>query len=421
MRFIYADPGLVGEAGHHANSCREITTALRARGHKVTILAHDVIAPALAAELGAQPYFKAFTYGRPNNDPVVGWLLSFYASADSLAADLRALGPLGPETFMYFNSIQPAQLMGLRAYLMSTPPAQRPTICAEFGQEPGIDFSEAEPNKIVVRDPRLDPRATLYRLTACALASKKLPQLHLCTFDRDSSQLYRLLMELPVSTLPVPRFTCAKIRRRAAKRPITVGILGHQRAEKGYALVPAIIRQLLSMRADVHVLIHCADPRMVPAEHEQVRALAADEPRVTIDERTAGPALWGALLNQCDLILCPYDPRIFRAGYSAVTCEAVAHGIPLVVPARTTLSRTILEFGGGGLGFAEQTPECIAATVAEAVAQIDELAERAMGAAQKWRQTMGAGAMVDAMLAQLGFDASKAPDTADMREPASVD
>jgi hypothetical protein len=59
------------------------------------------------------------------------------------------------------------------------------------------------------------------------------------------------------------------------------------------------------------------------------------------------------------------------------------------------------EFGGAGVAFETQNPEDIVRAVGEAVDRADDLAERAMGAAQQWRTTMGAGAMVDAVLAHL--------------------
>jgi hypothetical protein len=400
MKILYADTGLLSEAGHHANSCRAITAALRARGHQVQVLASVLIHPDLAEDLSARRHFRHMTYNWTNGDPLAGWLFSFFNGAQSLTQDLLKLGPFGPDHLIYMNSIMPAQLFGVRNFLAALPPGQRPIVVAEFGTEPGLDYvMEDGVGRYVGRDPRVDPRAALYRFAARATHASALEELHLVTFDPTSTDLYRLVLELPVETLPVPRTTRVRARRRGGARPITVGVLGHQRRDKGYALVPEIVRLLLARRDDIRFLIHCAEPRMVAAEQEHMRAIAAGEPRVMLDERPAGPELWESLLEQTDLVLCPYDPKVFRVGYSAVASEAIARAIPLVVPAQTTLARIVGEFGGPGVAFGEHSAASVAEAVDEAVDQFECLADRALAAAMQWRATMGADAMVEAMLA----------------------
>ncbi len=402
MQVIYADTGLCSEAGHHANSCRDITAALRVRGHKVVVLSYIGIDQDLAADLDARPHFHVSTYRRTDGDPIAGWMFHFFSGASALDKELKQLGPLGPETLIYMNSIQPTQLMGLRIYLAGLPKGRRPIVFAEFGQEPGVDYTEVSGvGPLVARDPRHDPRATLYRFAGHAVRAAKLPELHLCTFDRDSSSLFSQVLEVPVQTLPVPRFTNAPARRRGRQGPVTVGVLGHQRPEKGYHLVPAIVQQMLRQRSDVRFLIHCSDPTRVGVMQADLHGMAQHDGRIELDERVAGPELWQSLLDRSDLILCPYDPKTFRAGYSAVTSEAIANAIPVVVPDKTTLSRVVEEFGGPGLAFREQTAPVIAACVNQALEQFEDLAERALMAAAQWRKTMGAGAMVDAMMADV--------------------
>jgi hypothetical protein len=405
LRVLYVDPGLVSDSNHHANNCRAISAALRARGHTVEIVAHRLIGPGLREELGARPHFRLLPYQRIPSDQVNNWHGVFLSGARIYAEDVLRLGPFDSEMSLYANSIQPAQLMGLCGVLRAIAPDQRPQVFAEFGTEPGLDYiDKPSGGHFVARDPCVDPRATTYRYAGVQIRQAALGQLHLSTFDRSSSELYARLLGLPVRTLPVPRFTNANVHRRGATRPLTIGILGHQRRDKRYNLVPDIVTLLLRLRADIRFLVHCADPDLVPIEQQQMRALAAAQPRVTLDERAAGADDWAALLAQCDLILCPYDPAVFRAGYSAITCEALANAIPLVVPACTTLSRMLNEFGNPGIAFkenatAEQTVASIVLAVHDAVEQFDKLADRAMEAAAKWRTTMGADAMVEALLA----------------------
>jgi hypothetical protein len=402
MHVIYADPGLVSEVGHHANSCRVITAALRERGHAVTVAGAQGLQPELAEELGARPHFRLNTYWLNDGDAVAGWLSAFFTSANATAEDFARLGPFGHDTLLFVNSVMPAQLMAIRSFLMGLPDAQRPHVFAELGTGPGLDFIEdAAGSRFVPRDTRVDARATLYRFVGQQLATRPLEPLTIVTFDRSSSELYSALLLQTVRTLPVPRSTTAPLRNRGGARPLTIGVLGHQRGEKGYQFVPAIVQLMLRLRDDVVFLVHNAAPDYMSAVQQEMRVLAAADRRIMLDERPAGPEHWQANLDRCDLILCPYLPAQFRAAYSAVACEAISNAIPLVVPANTSMSRLVAEFGGTGTEFSDASPGGITVALAEAVERIEELSAIAMVAALRWQATMGAGPMVDAMLASV--------------------
>jgi glycosyltransferase involved in cell wall biosynthesis len=401
MHVIYADTGLSSEVGHHANSCRAITAALRERGHTVSVAGHVGITQDLADALGAQRHFRLHTYWYDDGDPVSGWLNAFHTAAVVTADDFARLGPFRPDQLLFVSSIMPAQLLALRNFLAVLPDAARPRVFAELGTDPGLDHIDDESGtRFGVRNPRHDPRATLYRFAGLQLRATPVPQLSLCSFDRTSSEVYAMLLSHEVLTLPLPRFSPPALRRRGARAPYTVGVLGHQRTEKGFHLVPEMVELLLRVRGDVRFLVHNALPGDLSVPQDRLRALAAREPRLMLEEGPASAEYWQGLLDRCDVILCPYDAAQFRAGYSAVAAEALANAIPLVVPERTTMARMIEEFGGPGIAYAIQTPAGIAVAVNDALERLDDLANRALGGARQWQASMGAGNMVDAMLAR---------------------
>lgn len=400
MHITYADAGLVSDIGHHASSCRFIAGALKARGHQVTVAAFQGIQPELAAELDARAHFRINTYWGTDGDPVCGWLNAFFTAANAFAEDLARSGPLSRDDLLYVNSVLPAQLFGIRSFLLALPEAARPHVICELGTGPGLDHVQTEDGpRFVARDPRIDSRATLYRFAGAQIASAALPQLHVCSFDRGSSELYSQLLGLHVATLPVPHFAEAAVRSHRVARPLTIGVLGHQRGEKGYALVPQIVAQLLRERTDIQFLVHNAQPDFMTDVQGEMRSLATHDARITLDERPADLTRWQKLLAGCDLILCPYMPDQFRAAYSALTSEAIAHGIPVVVPAETTMARVLAEFGSPGATFSGYSAEAVVAATRHALDLFDELVARASTAAARWRETMGARHTVDAMLA----------------------
>jgi Glycosyl transferases group 1 len=400
MRFFYADPALRDNVGHHANTCRVVTGELRRRGIETAVLAFSQVEPALQQELGALPYFRFLTYWLKNDDPIGGWLTVFHMGAQLTCEDLQRLPPMTNEDVLYLNSAQPAQLMGLVSFLRQLPPERRPRSVVEFGTVAGVDVVQTGNGfDFVPLDPRDDARAVLFRYIGKDIPQDVAERLYLTTFDGVASQAFEFLIGHRVGVLPLPQQASGPIRNRVGKRPLTVGVLGHQRPDKGYQHIPDVLRRLLARHADLQILVHNAAPSQMQDLQNEVRALAqGGEWRVIVDERVADPALWQYLLAGTDILLCPYDPSRFVTSYSAITVEAVANGIPIVVPAATSMSRFVEENGGAGIAFGSFTPEAIADATTVAVANFDRLAELAHTAAETWNRQDRRQLLVDTIL-----------------------
>lgn len=402
MRVIYIDPGLRDNLGHHANSCRAIRGELLRRGVSVAVCGFSGVSQELRDELHVIPAFRSFTYWAHDNDPWAGWLNTFDSASRLTVEDLGRLQGIVADDLVYFNSAQPIQLMAAIRWFQSLPAERRPHVVVEFGTDPGVDVVPgATPAQIVVnpRDYRVEPRPMFYRFAANQLTEADLTRFHMVTFDRLSSQIFAYVLGKPVGVLPLPQFTRDNLTSRAGRRPITVAVLGHQRKDKGYQLMPLIARLLLAHEPDIRLLIHNGAPNEMPQVQQELRAHAAVETRIVLDEETAGAEKWNSLLAASDLILCPYDPARFLASYSAVATEAVANAIPLVVPAGTSMEALLARFGNPGTIFSAWTPESIVAGVRAALADFDSVAERALAASGQWNATMGVGNMVTSLLA----------------------
>jgi hypothetical protein len=400
MRFIYLDPGLRYDLGHHATSARFILGELRARNIETTVAANAWVVPELQAELGAMPVFRAYADRPVDTDPVVGWLNVFEAGAQMTLEGLQRLQGIRADDLVYMNSMYEDIFLAIAKWTAAFPPDQLPTVVGEFCLEPGLDVTVDAGNqtRYSLRDPRLDPRALLYRYGARRISSAVAHRLHLTTFDAAASAAYQALLGHPVKTLPLPFQATSSRRRRAGTRPITLSVLGHQRPDKGYHLVPEVVETLLRQRSDVRVLVHNGAPAFTPTAQEALRGLARSDGRLTLDERIAGPKLWAELLERSDLVLCPYDPRSFAARYSAVACEAVANASPIVVPARTSLADLLKEFGGPGTTFETFDAASVVEAVNRALDDFDRYAELAQAASEQWRRTRGAANFVQSVL-----------------------
>jgi glycosyltransferase involved in cell wall biosynthesis len=405
MRLIYLDPGLLSNLGHHANSCRTFTAELRRRGIEVHVFTHADLPLALQQELRATPLFRAYTYWVNDGDPMSGWLNAFSISArvttEDIATIAARLGGIRPDDVVYLNSAQAAQLHGLSGWLATLTPANMPEAVLEFGVDPGLDVVSIAPGNIQVslRDPREDARSVLYRFAACQMAPAVREHLHLTTFDVDASSAYQSLLGLPVSTMPVPREGHWNPARATAPAKPTVAFLGHQRGEKGYHLVPAIVREILRLRPHVRCLVHNGNiTDLSEADRELERMASQDPERVILDLAAADRDEWQRRLDRSDLIVLPYYPPRFALSYSAVACEAIACGIPYVAPANTTMARQQRNFGCVDATFAEWTPSSIADAVANLVDRLPEALRAAANGAAAWQRTQGVRHTVDALL-----------------------
>jgi glycosyltransferase involved in cell wall biosynthesis len=279
---------------------------------------------------------------------------------------------------------------------------RRPHIVMEFGTDPGLDLAPGDtPGKWVVatRDYRIDPRPMFYRFTANHLSESDLTRFHMVTYDGITSALYSHMLSKPVDVLPLPQYTRDSIVNRSGRRPITVSVLGHQRADKGYHLMPQVARKLLEQEPRIDLLVHNGAPDEMEGPQQELRDLAAGESRLNLVEHVADPAMWQSLLRKSDLVLCPYQPPRYRASVSAVAMEAVANGIPVVVPAQTSMSDLLDRFGSPGTCFEQWEADAIVAATRRALGDFDTVAERAARAGAQWNATMGVHNMVERLLA----------------------
>jgi hypothetical protein len=400
MRLFYIDPGMQNDSGHHASWCRGIVREIRARGIETRIVAYAGIEPTLQAELAALPLFRAFTHQLSDGDPISGWLNWYDTAATVTAEDLAQLTDIGADDLLFVMAGKAPQLKGVLQWLQRLPPERTPTVVFDIGQDPGLEI-ERDPRGIIYRprDLREDPTAILYRFTARELPKVDRTRLRLVTMGGASSEAYQALLDFPVGTLPMAHPEAAPLASRVGRRPITVSCLGHQRHEKGFPLIPEIARQLLALHPGIRVLIHNSVPAQTPVAQERLRALAAENDRLLLKEGSVTMRQWTDLLDASDLILCPYQPAKYALRSSGICIEAIAAGIPLVVPAETYLARELRQFGGGGATFQVAEPGQIVRATSVAVANFDEIAALSFAAAARMRAVHGIAPFVDALLA----------------------
>lgn len=359
------DPGLSVIGGHHLEWDRLIAAELSAQGHSVTIYSHLGIAPETRAALGAGtklvPLFRNYAYLHPQQlDPVAGELMGFIDVAVALAEDLRAVAQAD---LWLWPSLFHAQLYACSLI--------RPGVAISgcIHTEPEFMSSQGAAcwRYAFIKAGQAGLRVNL------GVPGPVLQQEYDALFG--SRQLVQLL------PLPNPGHPCDTPRTELK----TIGFFGHQRQEKGAASVPALISALLN--EGYQVVLHDSGNAFGP---EQLPGLT----------RIGYVPDLAAEIARCDLIVVPYEAGSYRARESAIVWDALASGVPVVVPYGTAPALRVLTSGAGKV-FHFPTVESIRQAIGEARTDYHEIAAAAFHTSRKWRESQGVAKLAQVLIADV--------------------
>ncbi|MFO0890111.1 MAG: hypothetical protein U0790_13355 [Isosphaeraceae bacterium] len=214
-------------------------------------------------------------------------------------------------------------------------------------------------------------------------------------FYTDTEELaadYGRLSGFAFTVLPIPfRAELIPVVREAdqPRAPLRVLFLGDVREEKGFQLLPGLVQALFDdyvrtgkVRFIVQASIHEDEPsRLLRQAVKELEEFGPAHVELVGREGFLLPARYYELLAGSDLVLCPYEARIYRARSSGIMAEAIMAGKPTVVQAGTWLATQ--QAAGSGETFTDK------ASLADAVCRIcdryAEYRERARLARIDWQ------------------------------------
>lgn len=386
-RACYIDAALLSNVGHHANACRHITSELRHRGIEVDILANALVESSLIMELGANPVFRHNPYGRITGRRSINYRLA----QASFLADLSNAIEGRQYDLIYVNSVLPAQMAAMIRWGQTRfCAAEMPPVVMEFGTPSGIGDGNSG---------NWGQYTEQYRSAAAGILDDYARKFLFFTFDPAASEDYGRLLGFEVETLP-PVHAGGQNKLRTGDeqgRPV-IGFLGHQRPDKGYHLIPGLLRLLLEKDVPARFLVHNGDTHETAADRELLELATADA-RVCFDQQPADKTYWDRLLDSTDIVVLPYEPGRYAASYSAVAVEAVSCGLPIVSPNGTTMKILAERYQNNSMGITDWTIEAIADAIVEAIQDFPRLSRSAYEGADRWALENGAAAFVSRLLA----------------------
>jgi hypothetical protein len=110
-------------------------------------------------------------------------------------------------------------------------------------------------------------------------------------------------------------------------------------------------------------------------------------------------AQWFEILSAVDLAILPYEPQAFQSRTSWLLDELLANGIPAVVPANTTLSQRIANFGISACTFDRHDAPSVGNAASKSLSDYGKVSNEFSRARQQWERTQGAKRFVHEILA----------------------
>jgi glycosyltransferase involved in cell wall biosynthesis len=166
------------------------------------------------------------------------------------------------------------------------------------------------------------------------------------TDTQELSRQYEHLSTFRFRTCPIPH-TVLPEECRSREGPLRLTYLGDARAEKGYDHFPALVAELRgdlldTGKAEFHIQsnynIRWGEPEAIVAR-SLLQAERTEQVRLYL--KALGSADYEGLLRNADVIVLPYRRGEYFARSSGVVIEALAAGVPVVVPGGSWLGRQI--------------------------------------------------------------------------------
>ncbi len=372
-RILILDPGLLDGRGHHLSFDRALVAEAGKRGYRVGVIGNKAMSAPLKG-LRFVPHFRAWTYDKLCDDAISGWLENHMILSQLWAADL-------------------AQLPIESGDILLVPTATAPQVQALAIWDAGRD------NQIVIcngfsvgfdRDGNLSGmEAVCWRYAFRALNATAANARVVSWFDADNVRK----VAAPMPVIAAPAAQSGIVRDRSGDNPITIGFVGHQRPAKGFGLVPGLVEKLIETFGDrVKFVAHDSSGDNWDDVVSRLLGLGA-----TVIQDAMSGAEYDAMLGRLSLLVLPYDPAAYATSMSGAAAEAIACGLPVVVPAGTILADDVQRYGAGGAAFSQWSVDSLHRAVEAAVHSLPFQSGLSLKAAEKWGEANGPAKLFDAM------------------------
>jgi glycosyltransferase involved in cell wall biosynthesis len=171
-----------------------------------------------------------------------------------------------------------------------------------------------------------------------------------CKLYTDSKELsaeYERLSGVEFGVLPIPFRAHYLGSRSQSDQRLCIGYFGDVRQEKGFHWLPSLIEAVVQDQMPPERTRFLIQASLVHPEYEPLCKAALERLKRYSEELVCLVGQKGPLsaeeyyrvVKETDLLVCPYDSAAYRNRTSGTLAEAIAAGIPTVVPHGSWLAR----------------------------------------------------------------------------------
>jgi len=351
MNITIVDPGLIAKAGHHLDIDQKIINVL-SEGNNLKVLAPKVCEPQVINILERSsvviPKITHIAYSDIDDTSTAEDEFDHFTATSKDLTDL--LVDISKQTdFFIFPTLFPAQLHACAAAKIKVPIAGCIQLNSNFQS---IHIGDA-----------------LWKIAYEAAKDAGL-KINIGAFENVHLGDYQSIFNLRVNLFSVPYG--GKPSNEPGSILKTIGILGHQRQEKGASIFDLLVGSLIR---DGYSIIVQDSACQIKAKHPSIKDFGFVEDL-------------GELIRECDLIILPYLADRYRVRGSGILWEAIANGVPILCPAETALSKNLEDLGIGST-FQVLGADSIANKVRECGKNYPYLSSQANKVAHKWGDNNG--------------------------------
>ncbi|UJX41489.1 radical SAM protein [Desulfovibrio sp. JY] len=388
-RLIVFDHGLRFLAGHHFAYDLGVLKECMKRELPVEFYVYADCQPEAVQVLRAKAVLMPCQYTSQSSDEYCSCLEDFLLSGTmteyNLFKNLR--NDLEPTDVVFVHTAHPQIVRGIAAWYKSLARDRRPYLCLKF-QNHCYRYVAVEYRALMRSIFRLALKPFLDEEKVFCAASNRLI----------ASQIRRVA-EKPCPVFPVPlqfEVPAKPYKSRAEKGGLVIGYAGEGREEQGVSLLPDVIEALLPSYPDVTFVVQLACRYTGTATMARLHGLGE---RVRVLENCYVGADFHRLLASFDALVLPYRPGNYVERSSQIVIEAMALGLPLIVPRGTSLALEVKQFNAGYTLIGSHDAPGVAGAVARFIDNHDELASKSVAAAPRCTAFHSGATLIDMLLA----------------------
>ncbi|MBI5381628.1 MAG: glycosyltransferase [Opitutae bacterium] len=395
---VFIDNNLTDRIGHHFNYALSLKAECAAQGHAFVALIKRGALPDVVEELSAVDAFSFGIHEEAPDNPYPPQWGTLRANYDFLLANDRFSRELAtslavqarPGDLVFLPNATPRQILGLALLLLRSPLYRtmhyvlllRYSVFYAIGpvaeRKLTLDKGIAEKYAIALGNlPSIDPEG----------------RIRLATDSEELAKEYANFTKLPIEVLPIPHTLHAASPMTPAIPPknpkkCRLVYLGDAREEKGFELLPAVLRA--SRENPAFAATELVFQAYISSHYHQSMNQYIDElarhkfSHLHLLRGSLKTDDYHALLTSADIVLIPYDTHTYRARTSGSFVEAICADKPVIVPRNSWMSAQLGE-SGAGVTFVSGNTQDFVRAVQTVVADLPRYAAAAAALGQKFR------------------------------------